>query len=67
MGAEEADAAEEQPGLEVLLGLPGRPIARRSESHMSQCLEASRGVLFGGWGLPALGLPALLCSETHTN
>lgn len=43
MGAEAADVVEERPCLEVLLGLPARPIGRRSESHLNQGLEVRRG------------------------
>ena len=46
---EVAGAGEEQPCLEVLLGLPSRPVCRRSDQHMLQCLEVR--VVVVGWGL----------------
>lgn len=40
--AAEAEVARELPCLEVLLGLPARSIARRSEGHLNQSLEVGR-------------------------
>ena len=45
MGAGAGEAAAERPCLEVLLGLPARGIARRSEAHLSQALEVRGGGL----------------------
>lgn len=59
----EAEAAQELPCLEVLLGLPARGIARRSEGHLNQSLEVGRGgwhAWLGGWG----GCAAVLRSHT---
>lgn len=43
MGAGTGEAAAERPCLEVLLGLPARGIARRSEAHLNQALEVREG------------------------
>lgn len=50
LGAAEAEAAFELPCLEVLLGLPARGIARRSEGHLNQSLEVGGGGGEGGAG-----------------
>ena len=36
---EEGGEGGEQPCLEVLLGMPARPVSRRNESHLNQSLE----------------------------
>ena len=39
----------ERPCLEVLLGLPARPISRRSEGHLNQSLEVRVVCSACGW------------------